>query len=94
MTGSGAHLMPEGITSIEHMTWDLAHALQFASRVCNWQENLQRDEMPPDWMLPHDEELELHFAEVDRLRKEKYGVDDSDESSEMMSNSLSERFRR
>ena len=37
------------------------------------------------WIL--DEELELWFEEVDRKRKEKYGLnDDSDSESTMMSN--------
>lgn len=55
-----------------------------AHRILEWQENLQTDEMPPEWMWPHDDELELWFEEVDRARKERYGGGGDDSGSETM----------
>lgn len=68
---------------------DLALALNHANRVCDWQENLAQDEMPPAWMWPFEDELELWFEEVERRRSEKYGTSRSeDESVPMMQNEL------
>jgi hypothetical protein len=91
-SGNGAFLIP-GSSSIEEVPWDLASAIDHAIRVCSWQENLMEDEMPPQWMWPFDLELEDWFSEVERARKAKYGGD-SDETSEMVSNEYSDRFKR
>lgn len=70
-------------------------AVEHASRVCDWQENLQQDEMPPEWMWPFSDELDEWFEEVDRRRKEKYGSrdDSGDTETPMMRNELAEGRR-
>lgn len=70
------------------MPWDLATAISHAHRVLSWQENLQKDEIPPQWMWPFEDELDTWFEEVERARNEKYGInkEDDDESGSMMSN--------
>lgn len=70
-------------------------AIEHALKVCSWQENLIGKEMPPSWMWPFDDELEIWFERVDRERKEKYGGDSEDdrEESPMMDNTYSERFK-
>lgn len=51
--------------------------------------------MPPEWMWPFDEELDIWFEEVDRKRKEKYGGGEtSDISSEGMLTNEYARDRR
>lgn len=61
-------------------------AIAHAHRILDWQENLQSEEMPPEWMWPFDEDLELWFEEVDRNRKEKYGGNADSSSEEMLEN--------
>lgn len=93
-TGNGSCLFPPGINSVEEMTWDLCLAIEHALRICSWQENLMPEDMPPNWMLPFEDQLKIHFEEVDRRREEKYGTGSGDvESSDMMSNDLSSGFR-
>lgn len=41
--------------------------------------------MPPEWMWPFDDDLEVWFEDVDRKRKEKYGGD-SEPSESMLEN--------
>lgn len=89
-------LLPKDMTSAEEIPWDLAMAIEHALRVCSWQENLIGKEMPPDWMLPFDDELQIWFERVDRDRKEKYGGgedDDDREEAPMMDNEYSARFK-
>lgn len=92
-SGNGAFLIP-GASSIEKVPWDLAAAVDHAVRVCNWQENLMSEEMPPEWMWPFDAELEDWFSEVERARDAKYGTGDDREETNMMGNEYSERFKR
>lgn len=96
LSGNGSGLFPKGITSVDELPWDLCAAIEHALRVCTWQENLVSDEMPPDWMLPFDDELEIWFERVDRERKDKYGGGSNDEpAGEMMGNEFAqERFGR
>lgn len=56
----------------------------------DWVDNLPREEMPPRWMWPFAEELEIWFEGVEEQRKEKYGNSDagSDTESPMMENEL------
>jgi hypothetical protein len=62
--------------------------------VISWQENLLEGEMPPDWMWPYQDELEVWFEEVDRKRKEKNNPGGEDaEGDSMMQNEFS-RGRR
>lgn len=69
-------------------------AIEHASHICDWQENLQEDEIPPEWMWPFSEELEVHFEEVDRKRKEKYGLDDDDKAGNGDMGMLDNEFAR
>lgn len=98
LSGNGSGLFPEGVTSVNDIPWDLSVAIEQGLRICNWQENLLDDEMPPNWMWPFDDELEIWFENVDRERAEKYGGSSSSsdvESTEMMGNELArERFGR
>lgn len=81
------------------MPADLVMAIEHAFRVCDWQENLVADEMPPQWMWPFDEELSHWFEEVDRKRKKKYGGGDESEAEDnnidgpSMDNELAKDFR-
>lgn len=63
-------------------------AVEHASRICQWQENLVSEEMPPSWMWHLDEELEIWFENVEEKRKERYGGDSSDSSPELTRNEL------
>lgn len=54
-------------------------AIQHAMTVLQWRENLVSEEMPPEWMWIFDNELEIHFQEVDRARKAKYGISDDED---------------
>ena len=57
-------------------------------------ENLTKDEMPPDWMWPFDDELEQWFADVEEARNQKYGggsaSSDGESSGPMMKNEYAE----
>lgn len=60
-----------------------------ANRILDWHENLQSEEMPPEWMWHLEDELVDWFEEVDRKRKEKYGGD-SEGSDDMTRNEFAE----
>lgn len=40
--------------------------------ICDWQENLPKDERPPAWMWHLDEQLVEWFEEVDRKREARF----------------------
>lgn len=69
--------------------------IDHALKILNWQENLTSDEMPPQWMWAHDDELNFHFDEVERRRKDRFGGGSSSmaEEAPMMENALA-RGRR
>lgn len=90
LSGNGLFLFPDGST-VEEVPWDLAAAIEFAIRICSWQENLMSEDMPPNWMLPFEDELQIWFEEVERRREERYG---GGESVDLEQNELTERFRR
>lgn len=95
-SGNGDLLWPKGCVNVEDIPWELSVAIQHAYRVLSWQENLTEDEMPPVYMWPFEEALELHFERVDRARKDKYGSgsgDEDDGGTPMMSNELAEKVR-
>lgn len=95
-SGNGSLLWPEGCESIADISWELSAVIQHAYRILNWQENLSEDEMPPVYIWPFEEELELHFERVDKARKDKYGGssgDDDDGGTPMMSNELADKVR-
>lgn len=49
--------------------------------------------MPPEWMWHLTDELNFHFEEVSRKRKEKYGGGDTEDVPDMWENDLSPRRR-
>jgi hypothetical protein len=69
------------------------HAISHANRILYWQENLDEDEMPPQWMFPYDEPLNAHFEKLSEARKEKYGGSSggmtAEEEAGMLGNDLS-----
>lgn len=81
------------------MPADLVMAIEHAFRVCDWQENLMPDEMPPQWMWPFDVELGHWFEEIERERKKKYGGEteesgpDKEIDGPSMQNELAEEYR-
>jgi hypothetical protein len=76
------------LKSIEELPNDLVKAIQHATRVNGWQENLGSDEIPPEWMWPFEDRLTEWFEHVEAVREEKYGGGDGTESVPMMSNQL------
>lgn len=71
------------------MPHDLGAAVSQAHRICDWQENLTREEMPPVWMWPFEDELKAWFDRVEADRKDRYGGGGSrDTEAPMMSNEL------
>lgn len=54
-------------------------AIEHATRVIYWQDNLTSEEMPPEWMWPLDEEVADHMEAVHEERKRKFGKDDDDD---------------
>jgi hypothetical protein len=68
-------------------------AIEHAYRILGWQENLVKDEMPPPWMWPHEEELEKWFDEVEASRKDKWGGSDAEDGGPMMGNELAKGKR-
>ncbi len=73
-------LLPEGIDHLVDAPHTLHDALSTGLRILTWHENLEREEVPPRRMWLNGEQLNEWFEEVDRKRKEKYGIDrDPDE---------------
>ncbi len=75
-------LWPADCKSIEDIPEDLTRAIEHAFKVLGWFENLQKDETPPEWMWPFDDQLNEWFDQVERDRNDKYGGgNDRDELS-------------
>lgn len=99
--GDGRALLPHGIQSVDEVPWDLARGIDHAHRVLSWQEHLSKEEVPPKWMWPHEEELVVWFEEVQIARDEKYGGGSDTSNGDyreapvegMMSNAASDRRR-
>ena len=68
----GSEILPEGFT-LQNMPNDLFTAIEQATRVISWQENLTSDECPPRWMWHLDWELETWFEKIKIERERKYG---------------------
>lgn len=92
--GNAAVLVGPDITSAPA---DLIDAIDWATVIMSWQENLMDDEMPPLWMWHVDSALEDHFADVKRRREDRHRSpgrgDDGDEGGRMMSNALARDVR-
>jgi hypothetical protein len=72
-------------------------AINHAHTVLGWQENLPKEETPPEWMWALDDELEEWFEQVEEARAEKYGRNDSRGSDDtivpLVQNELTRRRR-
>lgn len=76
------------------MPADLLRAITHAFKILSWYENLEEEEIPPEWMWPFDDELKLWFEEMAEARKAKYnGSGSGDTEVPLMENELS-RGRR
>lgn len=68
--------------------------------VLAWQENLVKDEIPPEWMWSLDDELEKWFDDVEEARRDRYesrrngGRSRDQEAPQMMVNELARGRRR
>lgn len=68
---------------MEQVPWDLTNAIQRATQILWWQDNLQEKWMPPEWMWPLDEELVEHFEWVKEQRQnDAPGAYDNDDEED------------
>ena len=81
-------LFPSGVSSVDDVNWDLAFAIEHAQTVIGWQHNLSKNEMPPRWMWPFADELNIWFEEVEANRERKYSSSGSDTGEHMQVNEL------
>lgn len=88
-------LWPQGVASADEVPFDLMRAIEHASQIIDWQENLPKEDIPPEWMWPFIDELEIWFEEVDNRRKESSGGSSSsgDTTVPMMTNELARGSR-
>ncbi len=58
--------------------------------VVTWEQHYTSEEMPPEWMWPFPEELNLWFEDVKAARDERMagGGKDDDDEGEMVENDL------
>lgn len=77
------------MTSIEEVPNDLLTAITHANRVLYWQENLDADEMPPQWMQPFDSELAGWFERITEERAQSHGASGDGGGEGMVGNELS-----
>ena len=80
--------------TLRTITSDLLTAIQHASMILSWYENLPEREMPPEWTWPFPDELEEHFVEIKFEREQRMsgngGGNDGDQwAPNMMSNDWS-----
>jgi hypothetical protein len=54
-------------------------AINHAMTIIDWQENLTKEEMPPEWMWHLDEEVATFLERVFRERRERMGLPPDDE---------------
>lgn len=84
-------LYPSGVDSVDSVSWDLEFAVEHASTIIGWQHNLSKDEMPPRWMWPFPDELEIWFEEVEANRDQKFGGGDANNGEHMEVNQLTKQ---
>lgn len=75
-------LWPKGAKTIDDLPAKLVMAIDHALKVLSWYENLEKSEIPPQWMWHLDWELSDWWEQVDRERKAKYGRPDDDDDRE------------
>lgn len=82
--------------SLAELPFDLYKAVEHASAILTWQENLTREEMPPEWMWSVEHELTAWFQRIDEERNEKYGGGDSapESTTPMMTNELADEMKK
>lgn len=56
-------------------------AVAHADHILQLQENLDRDEMPPEWMWPFTDEMNEHIDRVQADRRNRYSSGGSDSPS-------------
>ena len=68
-------------------------AIEHATRVLSWRENLQSSEMPPSWMWHIESELDSWFESVEESRKEGRGMGTSDDEVSGVQNEFAKGMR-
>lgn len=76
------------------MPADLLTAIEQANRICSWQENLTRDEIPPSWMWHLEEELQIWFQGVDDKRKSGSSTGGSEDEAPDLAQNVLAKGRR
>lgn len=71
-----SELYPDGVERLNDIPYSLHDALEHATTVLGWRENLDEDEIPPRLIWFNNEKLKDWFKEVQRKRKAKYGSED------------------
>lgn len=77
------------------MPHELVMAIEHSHRILDWQDNLVSEEIPPQWMWPFEEELQIWFQQVEEKRNERNGRsgDNGDTNVPMMSNDMAKGRR-
>jgi hypothetical protein len=68
-----SQLLPDGITHLADAPYSLHDAILTGLRLLSYEE-LPKDERPPRDIWLDGDKLTAHFHEVERQRKEKYGI--------------------
>lgn len=89
--GDGKSLFPRGCETIEDVPYEYVRAIEHAYTILSWHENYMSKEIPPPWMWPFPDELEIWFEEV-RLSQDNPS-DDTDEESSSVGNEYADRFK-
>ena len=71
--------MPKGY-NFSTIPTDLFNAIEQAFRILSWQENLSKDEMPPEWTWNLDWEIEAWFKKIKIERDKKWGTNSAETS--------------
>lgn len=75
-SGDGRFLWPKGVDTIEEVPEELLRVIEHAGTVLIWHENLPQEDIPPSWMWPLQDQLDLHFKMVDDKRDGDSGSSD------------------
>jgi len=87
-TGDLRAILPSDCEGIDDIHQELVLAIHHAIRIRGVEENLAPDERPPRWMWRFDEPLQAWFEEVERARRDKFGLggDSAPEGGQVLSN--------
>jgi hypothetical protein len=72
--GTIDQLLPDGVTDVRDCPHVLFHAIRVALMVIGFDE-LDRDERPPRRIWLDNDRLSAWFKDIDRKRRQKYGLD-------------------